>query len=237
MTSFALASETFRTTNRQAAAELFQCVQLSVDGGSVQSSDGTTILPHKSIAEESDLDLVFVCANAGAAHFADVDVKRWLQGFARRGVPLGAFSSGAFVLARFGLLNQHVCTIHWDDADAFREMYPAIELTDNVYVISGDRFTCAGGTASVDMLLHLVSQSLGADLAARVADEFIIDRPRPAKESQIQHRRMRRQALSPVLQHVIDLMQVEADQLLGLERSLVRRVFPPASCIDCLNVI
>ncbi|MFT5113289.1 MAG: transcriptional regulator GlxA family with amidase domain [Parasphingorhabdus sp.] len=209
LTSFALATEALRTANRQAGKDIYQCIQFSVSGEPVTSSDGTTIIPHCSIDSSPKLDMLFVCAYSNAAHYKDSRVITWLRKQAQNKTAIGAFSSGSFVLARSGLLDNHSCTIHWDDADAFREMYPKTSLTNNVYEISRNRYTCAGGTAAVDLLLNLIKQTHGVALAARVADEFIIERPRLADETQTSHRRLRQQAVSGSLDQAMELMNQE----------------------------
>jgi len=64
--------------------------------------------------------------------------------YARRGVRLGAITTGAYVLARAGLLDGYACTIHWENATSFAADFPDIELRNNLYVIDRDRYSCSG---------------------------------------------------------------------------------------------
>jgi transcriptional regulator GlxA family with amidase domain len=86
---------------------------------------------------------------------------------------MGAVCTGAHVLAKAGLLDGKRCTIHWENQAAFAEEFPETELSNLLYCTDGDVFTCAGGTAAADMMLQLISEDHGGDLAALVADAMI----------------------------------------------------------------
>ena len=111
-------------------------------------------------------------------------VLTWLRREARRGMAIGAVCTGAQVIAEAGLLDGRRCTIHWENRDSFEEDFPEIELTPNVYVIDRDRYTAAGGTASTDLMLKLIAQRHGAELANLVADQMIHTSIRSDKDEQ-----------------------------------------------------
>ena len=108
----------------------------------------------------------------------------WLRREARRGMAIGAVCTGAQVIAQAGLLDGRRCTIHWENRDSFEEDFPEIELTQNVYVIDRDRYTAAGGAASTDLMLKLIAQRHGAELANLVADQMIHTSIRSDKDEQ-----------------------------------------------------
>jgi len=83
---------------------------------------------------------------------------------------VGGISSGAFVLADAGLLADRRCTVHWEYTELFRSRYPGIALTQELYVVDRDVFTCSGGTAALDLMLHFVSEASSAQLAVDVAE-------------------------------------------------------------------
>jgi len=82
-------------------------------------------------------------------------------------------STGSFVLADAGLLTDRRCTVHWEYADWFQSRYPSIALSRDLYVVDRNIFTCSGGTAALDMMLHFVAQAAGAGIATAVAEQFI----------------------------------------------------------------
>src|SRR3546814_2150015 len=75
----------------------------------------------------------------------------------RAGADIGALCTGSHVLAHAGLLDGHRCTIHWGNLASFAEEFPEIEVTAELFEIDRNRFTCAGGTAALDMVLNLIA--------------------------------------------------------------------------------
>ncbi len=61
--------------------------------------------------------------------------------------------TGAHVLAQAGLLDGYRCTIHWENLPAFAERFPNLEVSNELFEIDRNRFTCSGGTAALDMML------------------------------------------------------------------------------------
>ncbi len=97
----------------------------------------------------------------------------WLRKQSRRGIGMGAVCTGAHILAKAGLLDGKRCTIHWENQAAFAEEFPEAELCNLLYVTDDSIFTCAGGTAAADMMLHLIAEDHGPDLSSLVADALI----------------------------------------------------------------
>ena len=108
----------------------------------------------------------------------------WLRGLARRGVALGGISLGAYVLAHAGLLDGRRCALHWESLAAFAERFPRIRTTTDIFVIDGNRHTCSGGTAALDMMLQLITERDGRALANGVSEQFIHPRIRGTRDSQ-----------------------------------------------------
>ena len=63
--------------------------------------------------------------------------------------------------------------MHWDYMPAFQESFPDVELTRSLFVIDGDRITCSGGVAGLDMMTALITRDHGHGLAAAVSDWFL----------------------------------------------------------------
>ena len=55
-----------------------------------------------------------------------------------------------------GQLDGYRCTIHWENRAGFMERFPDVECTGNVFEIDRKRYTCAGGTTSIDLMLEIV---------------------------------------------------------------------------------
>lgn len=92
---------------------------------------------------------------------------------ARAGPRVGTLADGSYILARAGLLGGYRCTIHWSCLPGFTETFPDIVVSTELYQIDRNRFTASGGTAAMDMMLHMIEVDHGRDLAMAVACGFV----------------------------------------------------------------
>jgi transcriptional regulator GlxA family with amidase domain len=182
MMAFAAAIEPLRSANRLRGETLFEWRLHSRDGRPVPASNGVAIAVHDGIEGNVALDLLVVCA--GTRDVGDAGLARWLRALARRGTALGGISLGAYALARAGLLDGRRCALHWESLAAFAEQFPRIRTTGDIFVVDGDRRTCSGGTAALDMMLHLIAERAGRRLANDVSEQFIHPRIREMQDPQ-----------------------------------------------------
>ncbi|CAM5572329.1 GlxA family transcriptional regulator [Streptomyces atroolivaceus] len=83
--------------------------------------------------------------------------------------------TGAFVLAAAGLLDGRRATTHWQTAEHFRAMFPAVDLDPGVlFVDDGTILTSAGAASGVDVCLHLIRKDHGSALANTVARRCVV---------------------------------------------------------------
>src|SRR5215475_4553483 len=178
------AIDVMRHANRLSGRELYRWKTYSTDGWAVQSSNG--LLLNVDGAPEMAVipDFLFVCGGFNPERFKHPAVVKWLRHLGRHRVRLGAVTTGAYVLARAGLLDGYACTIHWENAESFATDFPEIELRNNLYVIDRDRYSCSGATATLDMFLHIVSEEHGPGLAMGIAEELQVDRIRSSVDEQ-----------------------------------------------------
>ena len=173
MIAFAAALEPLRIANRVARSEPYAWRLISADGAAVAASNGARVEVEGGLVELPRDARLVVCAGVDLSLAATRPVLTWLRREARRGVAMGGVCTGAHVLARAGLLDNKRCTIHWANQSAFAEEFPEVELENLVYCIDEPVVTSAGGTASTDLMLHLIGQDLGAELASLVADMMV----------------------------------------------------------------
>jgi transcriptional regulator GlxA family with amidase domain len=183
MMALAGATEPLRAANRLAGKTLYEWTVLTESGGPVSSSSGFEIqtLP---IDQAPGFDRVFVLASLDIEHQKPPKMLRFLQRAAARGVTVGALSTGTFILARAGLLEGKRCTLHWESIGQFAEEFPSIEVTRELYVNHDNRWTCAGGTAAIDLMLAQIALDYGNQLAANIAEQFLHARIRAPEEHQ-----------------------------------------------------
>jgi transcriptional regulator GlxA family with amidase domain len=214
MMSFAAAIEPLRSANRAAGRPLFEWILASADGAAVTASNGIPVGVAGTLEQSGKLNMVLVCAGLDTPQYPTVYPV--LRRLSRHGVSIGAISTGPFVLAEAGLLNGRRCTVHWEYADAFRARYPQLQVTQDLYVIDHDVFTCSGGTAALDMMLHFVKQVAGAQLALSVAEQFIHSKIREQEDHQRLDLHARYGIDHPKLIQTIALMERTLDEPLDI---------------------
>lgn len=109
----------------------------------------------------------------------------WLRTMSRCTRRIGSICTGAFVLARAGLLDNRRATTHWMEVARLAQEYPTVTVEpDAIYVRDGHIFTSAGITAGMDLALALVEEDLGRDIALAVARMLVLFLKRPGGQSQ-----------------------------------------------------
>lgn len=185
MMAFSAAIEPLRSANRMNERQLFEWQLVSVDGKEVMASNGISIATHGSLDELRKTDMLVVCAGLEPAQFGRHHrIHHCLRRLARHGSVVGAISTGSFILAEAGLLVDRRCTVHWEYAESFKSQYPTLTVSPDLYVVDRGVFTCSGGTAALDMMLHFVSEASAPDIAVAVAEQFIHPQIRKQEEHQ-----------------------------------------------------
>lgn len=212
MLAFASAVEPLRSANRMSGRTLYEWRVYSVDGKPVAASNGIPVLPDAPMAELDREKVVAVIAGVDVQKFEDERVLGFLRRASRQGRAVGALCTGSHVLAKAGLLDDRRCTIHWENLGGFTEEFPDIEVSSDLYEIDRDRFTCSGGTASLDMMLHLIGRQHGQALANQVSEQFIHDRIREPHDHQRMELRARLGVSHPKLISVISEMEANLEE-------------------------
>ena len=108
-------------------------------------------------------------------------VGTFLRDAAGAGITLIGLCTGAFILARTGLMRGYLACVSWFHRDDFESEFPGQRVISNqMFVVDRDRLTCAGGTSVVHLAAWIVAQDLGQHMAVKALRIMIEEQPLPA---------------------------------------------------------
>jgi len=212
MLSFASALDCLRIANRMSNKQLYSWTLLGEGGDLISCSAGTTFKLDGDLQDLQRDDIVLICAGVDVQLAITKRLLGWVRRVARQGLRIGGLCTGAYVLAKAGLLDGKKATIHWENADSFAEEFDEISLTKSVFVIDGTRMTTAGGTSSIDLLLKLIADDFGEELANAVADQMIYSSIRTDQDTQRLSVPTRIGVRHPKLSQVIQMMESNIEE-------------------------
>ncbi len=207
MVALLSAIEPMRVANRFAGREVFRWQLLSEDGEPVIASNGMALQSSLSVAESGTPENLFVCSSFHPENYIRTETVGWLRNLQRRGAVMGAMDTGCYLLAAAGLLRNRCLTMHWEAVPAFLENHPELEITNELFEIDRNLITCAGGTAAIDMMLHIIQAEFGRDLAIAVCEQFIKNGIRQKSDKQRIDLAARLKVHHPRLLRVLTLME------------------------------
>ncbi|NOD63340.1 MULTISPECIES: GlxA family transcriptional regulator [unclassified Ruegeria] len=210
--SFASALDSLRIANRMANQELYTWTLSGEGGETVTCSAGTEFKLDTDLEELQRDDVVLICGGVDVQTATTKRVLNWLRREARRGLRIGGLCTAAYTLAKAGLLDNKKATIHWENSDSFVEEFDEVELTKSVFQIDGSRMTTAGGTSSIDLMLKLIADDFGEDLANAVADQMIYSSIRTDQDTQRLSTPTRIGVRHPKLSQVILMMEKNIEE-------------------------
>jgi transcriptional regulator GlxA family with amidase domain len=212
MIAFTAAIEPLRLANRATGSKLYEWHLYSADGVTAEASNGVRVNVEQSFRDAPNMDAVVVCAGVDVQLIDHRDLISVVRRLTKFGASPGAVCTGAYVLAKAGLLDGYRCTIHWENRPGIRADFPDLDIGEELFEIDRDRFTCAGGVAAADMMLSLIKRDHGEAVSSAVTDQLIHHRIREASERQRMDMRTRLGVAHPKLLRVISLMERSIEQ-------------------------
>jgi transcriptional regulator GlxA family with amidase domain len=142
----------------------------------VPARHGLPVVANFSFEEMTRADVLIVPGGIVDQPLGDPATLAWLQAASEAATLTASVCTGAFLLAKIGLLAGRTVTTHWEDIPDLCATYPDLNVVENVpYVDEGRVVTSAGISAGIGMSLHLVARILGAEAAQATARQMQYD--------------------------------------------------------------
>lgn len=176
---FAGPFEVFSTASRvyswlhPEAMQPFDVFTIAAQMGIVKARGDLLVEPKFQISNHPAIDVLVVPGGVIEEELEREAVIGWIQSIAQSSVVTASVCTGAFLLAKAGLLSGKSAITHWEDVDTFETMFPDIQVDRTArWVDEGRVVTSAGISAGIDMSLHLVSRLEGIELARLTARQM-----------------------------------------------------------------
>jgi len=217
MMAFTSAVEVLRMANQLTGRPHYTWTLVSSDGQPVAASNGIAFAVAHGAEERTRYDALFVCSGLDVHRVEDEPGLAWLRRHERSESVLGAVCTGTWLLARAGVLDGYRCTIHYENLAAAREEFPGLVISAELFEIDRARYTCAGGTAPLDMMLSEIGQRHGSALAHAIAEQFMCERIREHNDRQRVPLTQRIGASQPKLAEAVSLMEANIEEPMTLD--------------------
>ncbi len=167
--------ETFQDTyvSNEAEEAAFEVFTVSETSAPVQGTGGLMVSPNYTIENAPAPDIIVV------PHFAqprpgsrDVSaIHTWIKASHEQAAMTMSVCTGAFQLAKTGLLDGVPMTTNQLAYDSFTRNFPDMDLRRGPRFVEQDRIATSGGlSAGIDLALHVVSRYFTQTVAQQTAD-------------------------------------------------------------------
>lgn len=151
---------------------------VSQSGRMIEARNGLMVQPHFSFANAPDFDIVIVPGGYGAEEIEinNEMVIQWIKNQSDKVELMTSVCTGAFLLAKAGLLNGKWATTHWMDIDRLAREFPDVKVEKNCkFIDEGSIITSGGISAGINMSFHIIKRLLGEDVAKTAARRMEYD--------------------------------------------------------------
>ncbi|PDP85007.1 AraC family transcriptional regulator [Glycomyces fuscus] len=186
----------------QAPGARYRVRTASLGGGAVTSASGLGLVPSVALERVGRVDTLVVPGGEGARR-EDGELVEWLRAHQGGAGRVASVCTGAFLLARAGVLDGLRATTHWAHCERLAREFPRVRVEpEPIFVRQGRVVTSAGVSAGVDMALALVEEDLGRQVALAVARHLVVFLRRPGGQAQFSAQLAAQVAQRPAVREV-----------------------------------
>lgn len=193
-------------------------------------SNGVPIMVDGAFGSSQPEGVARVCSGVEPEHQAGAVLADWLRGLWRR----GGGGTGAYALARTGILKGRRFTLHWENLTGFAETFPDLTAVRQVFCIDGRIVTCAGGVAAADLMLEIIHERFGITLSQEVKNMCLLAQRRWQGDQQLTSLAVRLGTRHGQLIEAVAFLEARIEEpfdldacakQLGLSRRQIERLF------------
>jgi transcriptional regulator GlxA family with amidase domain len=173
MNALIMASEALRIANQNSGQELFEWLMVSDSGEAVRASNGMWVSVGHNLANFPRADFLIVLEGNLPTQNISAGMLGALRNAYRHGSMIIGVDTGAFAITAAGLIGDREPVVHWEAVSSYLEHFPEANTKNQIYWIDRHLAFCAGGVATLDMMLDLIARLRGAVLAREVANALI----------------------------------------------------------------
>lgn len=222
--AYSTLAEAFRIANEIAEQEIYTWSTVAASLEPIRSANNLTIIPDYVYGPDLSFDSLAVCSSKDVHYFDDEGVFHWLRRLDRMGCSVGGITSGSWVLAHAGLLKGYRSTLHWQEITAFRERFPNLEVSTNLFELDRQRFTCSGGMAALDMVLTMIGRRYGFHFASQINERLVRDHIRESTEQTVLSSSARSAIGDEKLRAALEIMELNLETPVRIQE-IANRVF------------
>ena len=216
LNALVIASEALRIANQNSGRNFFEWRFVSENGGPVRASNGMWLSVDCDIDAMPNADFLMVFEGNLPTQRNSPRLLSRIRAASRFGATVGAVDTGAFALMQAGIVGEAGVVVHWEAVPALRERFADVVPLDQIYQIDEKVLSCAGGIATLDLMLDLIGRRQSPILADEVANA-LVHTPRSASSPQRLDRPVERVAAPSMADRVVALMETNLDFPLSLE--------------------
>jgi len=144
----------------------------------IKARNGLTILPDYDFSNAPVFDILIIPGGYGAE---EIEINNpvlieWIKKSAKKVKLVASVCTGAFLLAKAGLLDGKSATTHWMDIERLKKEFPQIKVIKDKKFVDEDSIITAGGiSAGINMSLYIVNKLLGRETAEATAKRMEYD--------------------------------------------------------------
>ncbi|MBA6257661.1 MULTISPECIES: DJ-1/PfpI family protein [unclassified Colwellia] len=166
--------EVFTTASRVCeGSEPFNVFLISQSGDTVLARAGYKVIPDYSFHNHPEIDVLIVVGGNHSDEINKTDVLSWIYSQSIKSSIVASVCTGAFLLAQAKVLKTDKVTTHWEDITDLRQMFPKLDVVEDVRWVDEGRLITSGGiSAGIEMSLQLVNKLHSKTLAEKTAKQM-----------------------------------------------------------------